>query len=138
MPLVKCGSLIRWYRTYPTFPIAPIDCNTPVPTSALCNDTGFDFVAALVVGLVKARSTEPGNRDVHMPANGLFRIKANPKRWKVLVLVALLYMIIYLEKSNIAVAAPAISQAFGLSKSQMGMVFSAFVLAYTVGQIPCG
>jgi sugar phosphate permease len=56
----------------------------------------------------------------------------------ILTLIPLLYLIIYLEKSNIAVAAPAISRAFGFDRAQMGWIFSAFVLAYAIGQIPSG
>jgi MFS family permease len=68
----------------------------------------------------------------------LFRLRANPVRWGILVMVALLYMIVFLEKANISVAAPAISKEFGLNNSQMGLIFSGFVLAYTIGQLPSG
>jgi hypothetical protein len=50
-----------------------------------------------------------------------FALVSTPIRWKALALVALLYMIIYLKNSNIAVAAPAIRRAFGLSKSPIDM-----------------
>jgi len=49
-----------------------------------------------------------------------------------------MYMLTYMDRSNISVAAPAITREFGLSKTAMGLVFSAFLWAYAIGQIPGG
>lgn len=59
-------------------------------------------------------------------------------RWVVLFLISLMYMLTYMDRSNISVAAPAITKEFGLSKTAMGFVFSAFLWAYAIGQIPGG
>jgi sugar phosphate permease len=59
-------------------------------------------------------------------------------RWLVLFLISLMYMVTYMDRANISVTAPAMQSEFGLSKNQMGLVFSAFVWAYAVGQIPGG
>lgn len=59
-------------------------------------------------------------------------------RWYVLVLISLMYMITYMDRSNISVAAPAITKEFGLSKTEVGLVFTAFAWAYAAGQVPGG
>lgn len=59
-------------------------------------------------------------------------------RWMVLFLISLMYLLTYMDRSNISVAAPAIAKEFGMSKTAMGFVFSAFLWAYAIGQIPGG
>lgn len=59
-------------------------------------------------------------------------------RWVVLFLISLMYLLTYMDRSNISVAAPAITKEFGLDKTEMGFVFSAFLWAYAIGQIPGG
>ncbi len=59
-------------------------------------------------------------------------------RWFVLILISLIFMISYIDRANISVTAPAMARELGLSKTQMGFVFSAFVWAYALGQLPGG
>jgi sugar phosphate permease len=59
-------------------------------------------------------------------------------RWLVLVLISLMYMITYMDRTGISIAAPAMEREFGLSKTAMGVVFSVFLWAYAIGQIPGG
>ena len=59
-------------------------------------------------------------------------------RWFVLFLISLMYMITYMDRSNISVAAPSIAKEFGFSKTEIGLVFSAFAWAYALGQVPGG
>jgi sugar phosphate permease len=59
-------------------------------------------------------------------------------RWFVLFLISLMYLITYMDRANISVTATAMASEFGLSKIDMGLVFSAFAWAYAVGQIPGG
>jgi sugar phosphate permease len=49
-----------------------------------------------------------------------------------------MYLITYMDRSNISVAQPEIAKQFGLSKSAMGLVLAAFTWAYALGQIPSG
>ena len=49
-----------------------------------------------------------------------------------------MYLICYMDRSNISVAQPEIAKAFGLSKTSMGLVLSAFTWSYALGQIPAG
>src|ERR1700747_3762892 len=59
-------------------------------------------------------------------------------RWYVLVLISLMYLITYLDRVNISAAAPVISKEFGFDKITMGAIFSAFVWAYGLFQVPAG
>lgn len=69
-------------------------------------------------------------------------LEAAPKptnvRWLILVLVCLMYLVTYIDRACISVVAPVVSKEFGFSKVQMGVIFSAFAWAYTLGQIPGG
>jgi sugar phosphate permease len=59
-------------------------------------------------------------------------------RWYVLLLISLMYMITYMDRSNISIAAPAIAKEFGFSKTEVALFFSAFAWAYAAGQVPGG
>jgi sugar phosphate permease len=49
-----------------------------------------------------------------------------------------MYLITYLDRVNISTAAPQISKEFGFDKITMGFIFSAFVWAYALFQVPGG
>src|SRR5579864_164806 len=59
-------------------------------------------------------------------------------RWYILGLICLMYLITYLDRVNISTAAPIISKEFGFDKITMGVIFSAFVWAYALFQVPGG
>jgi D-galactonate transporter len=59
-------------------------------------------------------------------------------RWYILLLISLMYLITYLDRVNISTAAPVISKEFGFDKVTMGVIFSAFVWAYAMFQVPGG
>ena len=59
-------------------------------------------------------------------------------RWVVLGLIFLLSTITYLDRVNISIAARYITSEYGLTDVQMGKVFSAFILAYGLFQVPGG
>jgi sugar phosphate permease len=59
-------------------------------------------------------------------------------RWWVLFLISLLYLISYMDRGNISVAAPEIAREFHLSKTVMGLILASFTWAYAVGQVPVG
>jgi Sugar phosphate permease len=59
-------------------------------------------------------------------------------RFKVLWLLFALTIITYLDRLCISAAAPAITETFHFSPSQMGYIFSAFTLAYAAFEIPSG
>jgi sugar phosphate permease len=53
----------------------------------------------------------------------------------VLLLLCLMYFITYVDRVNISTAAPLIEKEFGLSKTQLGWVFSAFGYPYAIFQV---
>ncbi len=59
-------------------------------------------------------------------------------RWYVLLLISLMYMITYMDRSNISIAAPEMAREFGFSKTEVALFFSAFAWAYAAGQVPGG
>jgi sugar phosphate permease len=72
------------------------------------------------------------------PALALAGARPTHIRWYVLGLISLMYMITYMDRSNISIAAPAIAGEFGFSKTQIALLFSAFAWAYAAGQVPGG
>jgi sugar phosphate permease len=71
-----------------------------------------------------------------MPEAG--QARASYGRWYILGLISLMYLITYLDRVNISTAAPEISKEFGFDKFTMGAIFSAFVWAYAIFQVPGG
>ena len=59
-------------------------------------------------------------------------------RWYVLLMISAMYLITYLDRVNISTAAPLISKEYGFDKITMGFIFSAFVWAYALFQVPGG
>ena len=78
---------------------------------------------------------EPGSRS---RGSGTISAKPTKTRWWILFLISIMYLICYIDRQNISIAAPEIAKAFGLSKPAMGLVFSAFTWAYALGQVPAG
>ena len=81
------------------------------------------------------------NRTIVSEASGLphpAALKPTKTRWLILFLISLMYLICYMDRSNISVAQPEIAKAFGLSKNQMALILSAFTWAYALGQVPAG
>src|ERR1700689_5866690 len=66
------------------------------------------------------------------------RAQPSVGRWYILVLISVMYLITYLDRVNISTAAPLISKEFGFDKVTMGFIFSAFVWAYALFQVPGG
>jgi sugar phosphate permease len=64
--------------------------------------------------------------------------RSGGRRWYVLFLISLMYLITYLDRVNISTVAPVISQEFNFDKVTMGLIFSAFVWSYALFQIPGG
>jgi sugar phosphate permease len=63
---------------------------------------------------------------------------ASKTRWVILLLIGVMYMITYMDRTGISVAAPFIAKEFGFSQTAIGIVFSVFLWAYALGQIPAG
>jgi sugar phosphate permease len=66
------------------------------------------------------------------------RTRPSIGRWYILFLISLMYLITYLDRVNISTVAPVISKEFDFDKVTMGIIFSAFVWAYALFQVPGG
>ncbi len=64
--------------------------------------------------------------------------KPTKKRFQILFMILISVVINYLDRSNISVAAAALSEDLSLTKVQMGLIFSAFGWTYASLQIPGG
>jgi len=60
------------------------------------------------------------------------------KRYGILALVFITVVINYMDRSNISIAAGALTDDLGLTEVQMGIIFSAFAWTYSSLQIPGG
>jgi len=65
-------------------------------------------------------------------------MKPTSKRFRVMGLLFVTIVINYLDRSNISIAAPAMTSDFQLDPVQLGLVFSAFSWTYTPFQLPGG
>jgi len=59
-------------------------------------------------------------------------------RWRIAVFLFLLSLVTYLDRVNISVAGTLLGKEYGFDRVQLGTIFSAFVLGYTLFQIPAG
>lgn len=58
--------------------------------------------------------------------------------WRMVTLLSATATAAYLCRANLSTAAPLLMQEYGLTQTQMGQVFSAFVLGYAFFQVPAG
>jgi MFS family permease len=65
-----------------------------------------------------------------------------PGRKKPALLVSLVlalgFVVNYIDRGNVAVAAPLLQKDFGIGPAQLGLLFSLFFLAYALMQVPAG
>src|SRR5579863_10622212 len=85
-----------------------------------------------------SRKDESGQAASSNPDLESMNSKPSRERWLVLALLCLMYLITYLDRVSLANTAPLISKEFGFSKATMGVIFSAFVWAYALCQVPGG
>lgn len=64
--------------------------------------------------------------------------KPGRRRYLTLVMIFITVVICYVDRANLAVASAHIQEEFGITKAEMGYVFSAFAWLYTLCQIPGG
>ncbi|MCS2157688.1 MFS transporter [Scandinavium sp. H11S7] len=65
-------------------------------------------------------------------------VKTGRRRYLTLLMIFITVVICYVDRANLAVASAHIQEEFGISKTQMGYIFSAFAWMYTLCQIPGG
>lgn len=64
--------------------------------------------------------------------------KIGRRRYLTLIMIFITVVICYVDRANLAVASAHIQEEFGITKAEMGYVFSAFAWLYTLCQIPGG
>jgi len=64
--------------------------------------------------------------------------KGSHVRWAVLLLLCLMYLITYLDRVSLANTAGPIMKEYGFNKVTMGIIFSSFIWAYALFQVPGG
>ena len=64
--------------------------------------------------------------------------KPGRRRYLTLIMIFITVVICYVDRANLAVASAHIQEEFGITKAEMGYVFSAFAWLYTLCQIPGG
>lgn len=79
---------------------------------------------------IQSKSSEEGSELIH---SGTTR-----KRFNILLLIFITVVINYMDRTNISVAASALSEELALTSVQMGLIFSAFGWTYSILQIPGG
>jgi len=62
----------------------------------------------------------------------------NRVRYLLIMLIFVVSAVVYIDRSNISIAGTYLAADYGISKIQLGWVFSAFLLGYAAFQIPAG
>lgn len=67
-----------------------------------------------------------------------FAIMKKKMRWVVILLCFLAIAVNYIDRANLAVAAPQIEKALGIGPAEMGFILSGFFWTYALMQMPFG
>ncbi|MBV8095794.1 MAG: MFS transporter, partial [Acetobacteraceae bacterium] len=59
-------------------------------------------------------------------------------RWTMIILCCLANTINYIDRANLAVAAPIMQRELGIDAAEMGLILSGFFWTYSVMQMPFG
>ncbi len=59
-------------------------------------------------------------------------------RWQIIAILFVIYVLMFIDRVNISIAAKFIMAEYDLSDVEFGWIFSAFVLGYALAQIPGG
>jgi sugar phosphate permease len=89
-------------------------------------------------GAARKRNDRKGVNHMLDQVAGATTARPSRGRWYVLLMISAMYLITYLDRVNISTAAPLISKEYGFDKVTMGFIFSAFVWAYAMFQVPGG
>ena len=73
-----------------------------------------------------------------LPEAGTLAVTPTRKRFFIMVLLFITVVINYLDRSNLSIAAPALTSELGIDPVHVGLVFSAFGWTYAAMQLPGG
>ncbi|MGO9138115.1 MAG: MFS transporter [Syntrophales bacterium] len=59
-------------------------------------------------------------------------------RWLVVIISFILFLVGYMDRVNLAICGVTVMKEFGLSPSQLGLIFSGFTIGYTMLNFPAG
>ena len=62
----------------------------------------------------------------------------NKYRWTIVWVFFGVFLITYMDRVNLAICAVTVMKEFGMSKTQLGLIFSAFTVGYTIMNFPAG
>ncbi len=62
----------------------------------------------------------------------------SPTQWGIVSLMAVLSFMSYIDRTIMSIAGPHIIKEFGFSETEMGSIFSAFILSYALFMVPGG
>jgi ACS family D-galactonate transporter-like MFS transporter len=65
-------------------------------------------------------------------------VKASSVRWKLFLLMMLLFSVNYIDRASLSIAMPTISKEFDLDPATQGLILSAFFWTYALMQVPGG
>lgn len=85
-----------------------------------------------------AEQVSKGGATAQLPPQKTTSNKPTRKRLNILLLIFISVVINYMDRTNISVAASALSDELALTSIQMGLIFSAFGWTYSILQIPGG
>src|SRR5437764_12440971 len=85
-----------------------------------------------------ARRTGMADRARRTKCRSLEETIMRKMRWVVIFLAFLAIAINYIDRANLAVAAPQIEKALGIGPAEMGFILSGFFWSYALMQMPFG
>src|ERR1700760_3541387 len=65
-------------------------------------------------------------------------VKASSVRWKLFLLMLLLFSLNYIDRASLSIAMPIIAKEFDLDPATQGLILSAFFWTYALMQVPGG
>jgi sugar phosphate permease len=76
---------------------------------------------------------------VQSPAESVVKApELSRRRWGIILILLLAAVVNYLDRANLSIANTTISQEFGFSATQMGLLLSAFLWPYALANLPAG
>lgn len=76
---------------------------------------------------------------VQSPAESVVKApELSRRRWGIIFILLLAAVVNYLDRANLSIANTTISQEFGFSATQMGLLLSAFLWPYALANLPAG
>lgn len=87
----------------------------------------------------RGKDCQQNNEVSRKKSGGIYvNTKVGNKRWKIVLLLTLCYVVLYMDRSCMSMAGPSMIKHFGWTGTQFGLVSTAFFIGYACTQIPGG